>query len=156
MKSLLADTPKVQLRKAECSALVQMAEALIAAQKAFWTLYKGWIQQRVHVHFDDGHGTRKLQTIFPAVVDANNQTFNDQIDAIRNRNFANLVCHNPTAHLNPEKIMGLEQLWIDINRTLSQVGTASTNFVDKGAVVVRVLTEDIDNVKPPSGSCEIS
>ena len=42
MKSLLADTkyliPKVQLRKAECSALVQKAEVLIAEQEAFWTL----------------------------------------------------------------------------------------------------------------------
>ena len=111
--------PKVQLKKADISTLVAKAELLIAAQEAFWTLYKTWIQQRVHVHFDDGHGMRKLQTIFPAVVDAHNRTFNDQIEAIRSRNFVNLICHNPTAHLNPENILALGQLWVDINRTLT-------------------------------------
>ena len=42
MKSLLADTkyliPKVQLKNAECSTLVEKAEVLIAEQEAFWTL----------------------------------------------------------------------------------------------------------------------
>ena len=68
MKSLLADTkyliPKVQLKNAECSTLVEKAEVLIAAQESFWTLYKTWIQQRVHTNFYDGHGMKKLPVKF--------------------------------------------------------------------------------------------
>ena len=47
MKLVLAETkvliPKVQLKKAEVSSLVQKAEVLISAQEDFWNLYRACI-----------------------------------------------------------------------------------------------------------------
>ena len=98
---------------------------------------------------------RKLHTIFPAAADAHDRTFNLQIEEIRNRNIVNLLCHNPAAHLNPENIVRLGQLWTDINRTLSQVGTASTNYQDKETVTVRVLEKDIESIIKDLDVCRI-
>ena len=51
--------------------------------------------------------------------------------------------------------MRLGQLWTDINRTLSQVGTASTNYQNKETVTVRVLEKDIESIIKDLDVCRI-
>ena len=122
------------------------AEQLISAQDNFWTMYKKWIQERLISVLEDGSGLRKWRTIFPAIVDHHDRTFNHQLDAVRNQTWDHLVCHNPNARLNPKNIVGLSQLWQEINRTLGQVGSASCNYQDKESVSLKVLSEDIENL----------
>ena len=53
VKTLL---PKVQLKKSDVPSLVAKADQLIAAQDAFWNMYKTWVQESLVSAFDCGNG----------------------------------------------------------------------------------------------------
>ena len=121
--------PKVQLRKAEPSQLVEKAEKLIASQEQFWSAYKTWLDCDL-----TNDELRQVRTIFPGLQLYNDRTFAQQSDAIRGSEWARLWCTNAEAHLNAENIPGLNAVWRDIQTTLNQVGQCCNNYSVKGTV----------------------
>ena len=133
--------PKIQLRKADTSELIKQSEVLITAQESFWTAYKAWLDCSLT---EDQF--RQVRTIFPGLALHHNRTFAQQCDAVRMGDWALLMCRNDDPHLNPDNIHGLNNVWRDIQGTLTAVGTCCNNYSDKGVSTINVIMQDFNNL----------
>ena len=135
--------PKVQLKRAGSKkSLLEVSGALIDARDGFWRTYATWIQTRAEDICMDG--LRKAQTIYQHAVEHANMPFNEQVRAVKEDDYAMLLCYNNAEYLIPEDIPGLSGVWKEINKYLVATGNVSDLTTDdKNTTTVNVLMADI-------------